>query len=114
MFRNREFKLLILISTLVVVAEAILLSHGGDSIAFAATGIILCYAVYIIVFTAFRYRKIKKMSEWLSALQGRDNDKISEYIEKLKNLTGHDEYRFTEYVEGELSILQNEVYKVTV
>lgn len=114
MFRNREFKLLILISALVVVTEAILLLHGGDSTTPAVMGIILCYVVYIIVFTVFRYRKIKKMSEWLSALQGRDNDRISEYIEKLKSLTGHDEYRFTEYVEGELSILQSEVYKVTV
>lgn len=114
MFRNREFKLLILISSLVIVTEALLLSHRTGNTVAVAMVIIMCYVLYIIVFTVIRYRKIRKLSEWLSALQDRDNNGISDYIEKLKSLTSHDEYKFTEYVEGELSILQNEVYKVTV
>lgn len=114
MFRNREFKLLIFISVITLAIEGVLLYYANEvtlPIAFVVLGM---YIICIIIFTILRYRRIGRMSQWLFALQGRDNDRISEYIEDLKKLTRHDAYKFTDYVEGELSILQNQLYKVTI
>lgn len=114
MFRNREFKILIFISLMVLAIEGVLIVNADKLTLSIAFAVLVLYVIYIIIFTVLRYRRIGKMSQWLFALQGRDNDRISEYIEELKKLIRHDAYRFTDYVEGELSILQNQLYKVTI
>ena len=124
MFRNREFKQLIYISILVIIIEIFMALIIGDIIYIGAnTGksvyivgsimIIVGYVVYVIAFTVKRYKKISKFSGWLFKLQGNDSDTISSYVEELKKLNDG-EVRFDEYTEGELSILQNEIHKVTV
>ena len=114
MFRNKEFRLLAAISVAVILVEALLILNMDKARMPAAIGIIVIYVLFVIVFTMLRYKKIGEISQWLFMLQGGDNDRISEHIESLKKLTSHDEYKLTEYVEGELSILQSEIYKVTV
>ena len=124
MFRNREFKQLIYISILVIIIEIFMAliigdiiyigAHTGKSVYIAGSiMIIVGYVVYVIAFTVKRYKKISKFSGWLFKLQGNDSDTISSYVEELKKLNDG-EVRFDEYTEGELSILQNEIHKVTV
>lgn len=125
MFRNKEFKRLILVSVLAILAERFLLLNMDIVINDVGKGskaifmvieitIIAVYATYIIMFTVARYRKIETLSKWLFKLQGRDTDSIATYIEELKRLTTHDEFKIDNYVEGELSILQSDIQKVTV
>lgn len=113
MFRNREIKFLIIISLAVVLAEIIMLGGHGEEMRNLSVIITVFYVLYVIGFTIYRYRKIKKLSDWLTKLQTNDNNNISEYIDRLKELSGHEEYRFSGYMEGELSILQSEVHKIT-
>lgn len=125
MFRNREFKKLIFISLSFVLIEIWLVlnlnkvfqSQQKDwkiTIIVCFVSIIVVYVVYIVWFTAMRYRKIAYLSKWLFKLQGSDDDSIAAHIEELKQMTGHEEYKLSDYVEGELSILQNDIHKVTV
>lgn len=125
MFRNKEFKRLIFISIIVALLEIYLILNLGkvDNWGYKGIGnayivisiiIIVAYMVYIVLFTAARYRKIETLSKWLFKLQGRDTDSITTYIDELKKLTGHEEFKLSNYVEGELSILQSDIHKVTV
>ncbi len=125
MLRNREFKGLILVSILVLVAELFIglllgevLTIGIEldkALLIGGNVLLICgYIVYVVIFTIGRYRRISKMSKWLFKLQGNNSDSISSYIEELKNLTSHDEFKMKNYVEGELSILQSDIHKVTV
>lgn len=125
MFRNKEFKRLILVSALVVFIELCLLLNmdividsigkGSDFIFIVLDIMIIAvYVIYIVAFTLNRYRKIDTLSKWLFKLQGRDTDSIAAYIEELKYLTSHDEFKLDNYVEGELSILQSDIHKVTI
>lgn len=125
MFRNKEFKILALVSVIALFAEICLFWNINIFIVdtnkeikkvfvVLAISIMSMYVVYVIHFTLNRYRKIESMSKWLFKLQGRDTDSIATYIEELKNLSAHDEYKLENYVEGELSLLQSDIHKVTM
>ncbi|SDN97607.1 sensor histidine kinase [Alkalicoccus daliensis] len=96
MFRNREIQLLILamagVSTLAVVLAFFLPS--------AAPAIVLILAVLLItitlLFTSWRYQKIRTLSGYLKRISGGD------YTLDVRD-----------NAEGELSILKNDIYKVT-
>lgn len=118
MLRNKEFKRLILVSVVVLVAELIILLNIDKIfkvvLIVLAISIMALYMSYVIHFTIARYRKIENMSKWLAKLQGQDTDNIASYIEDLKGMAGHDEFKLENYIEGELSILQSDIHKVTV
>ncbi len=95
--RNREIK--ILITTLAILSTALIVAAFIRSI---ETGILMLIAVFLLcslflVFTAYRYRQISKLSEYLRRICA------GEYSLDIRDNT-----------EGELSILKNEIYKVTL
>ncbi len=114
MFRNKEFKNLILISIIVVMIESILIFSEKKELSLLSITVLITYMTYVIYFTIIRYKKIESLSQWLFALQGVDGDDISGYVDNLKKSANHDGYKFADYEEGELSILKSEVYKVTI
>ncbi len=95
-FRNREIQVL----TIVLVFLCAALISGGFMISFptgvfvSVTAFMLCLTFFL--FTLQRYRQI---------------DKLSGYLRRISN--GEYSLDVRDNVEGELSILKNEIYKVT-
>lgn len=97
MFRNREFRLMVLIMGV--------LSILGTALAYLVnpiTGIILLITSTLlmlisVIFTIRRYRDIERLSGYLRKIYGGD------YTLDIRD-----------NLEGELSILKNEIYKVTL
>ena len=95
--RNREIKML----TIILIILSAVLAAIGFMINTSA-GILMLIAVFLLcslflVFTAYRYRQISKLSEYLRRISA------GEYSLDIRDNT-----------EGELSILKNEIYKVTL
>ncbi|WP_400246841.1 sensor histidine kinase [Niallia sp. JL1B1071] len=98
MIRNREVKVLtivlVFISFLAIVHAAIAYSISVAVYLFAVLVILLgCF----YQFTRFRYKEI---------------DKLSNYLQRISN--GDESLDIRDNVEGELSILKNNIYKVTL
>lgn len=96
-FRNREIKVLIITLTIlsvILIAAAFVIN--------IQTGILMLIAVFLLssmflLFTFFRYKQISKLSDYLRRISS------GEYSLDIRDNT-----------EGELSILKNEIYKVTL
>lgn len=97
MFRNREYKIYLIISGIAVAAGAagIVLNQGKAMQYYLFTAVLLIGSS--TAFAGYRYYKISRLSDNLKALSSGD------YSFDLK-----------EYQEGELSILGSELYKVTL
>ncbi|MDD4803185.1 MAG: HAMP domain-containing sensor histidine kinase [Syntrophomonas sp.] len=97
MFRNREIQLLLL----AMVAISIIAAAAAAFIAWSAAALVLFTAVLLIgcslLFTRWRYQEIARLSQYLR--------KIS---------TGTYSLDVRDNQEGELSILKNDIYKVTL
>lgn len=96
-FRNREIKVLII--TLTVLSVILIAAAFVINI---QTGILMLIAVFLLssmflLFTFFRYKQISKLSDYLRRISS------GEYSLDIRDNT-----------EGELSILKNEIYKVTL
>lgn len=97
MLRNKEIRIYIAFLALILIAGT-LINYNIDRTAGTITFLSLfCVILISLVFTGWRYKKIAKLSQYLKRISSgnytldvRDND------------------------EGELSILKNEIYKVTV
>ncbi|NLM73968.1 MAG: HAMP domain-containing histidine kinase [Clostridiaceae bacterium] len=97
MFRNREIRIYIFSLLLVILVGAIacfMIKPAAGTIFLSAS---LLIAVISIVFTRWRYIQIEKLSNYLNRIADGD------YSIDLRDNR-----------EGELSILKNEIYKVTV
>lgn len=96
MMRNKETKLLVcilIIVTCMAIAATYFISPGATIIVFIVCAL---FSIIMFIFTLWRYQKMAKLSHYLREISSgnflldvRDND------------------------EGELSILKNEIYKVT-
>lgn len=97
MFRNREVQAAL--GLIVVISAAGTL--GAASISSASAGVAAAVSVLLvsvfIVYTAWRYREV---------------DKLSQYLRRV--VQGDHTLDIRDNAEGELSILKNEIYKVTV
>lgn len=97
MFRNREVQILLLIMCLLSFTAII----AAAFFSLAATVLVFTISSLLIgcswVFTSWRYREIEKLSNYLRQISGGDY-----------SLDVRDNY------EGELSILKNNIYKVTI
>lgn len=97
MIRNREILWLVIVAAIIIAAAFVI--GLATSVSAAIVTLIACLCVYAVcmVFTARRYRKIAELSE---------------YLQKLS--TGKPAMDIRENAEGELSILKNEIYRVTM
>ncbi|MFL1673600.1 sensor histidine kinase [Paenibacillus dendritiformis] len=97
MLRNREIQILLLamgsISLAATVAAAFL-SSVAAALVFAASALLIGSS---LVFTRWRYREIEKLSVYLRQIS-----------------SGNDSLDVRDNQEGELSILKNDIYKVTL
>ena len=96
-FRNRETKMFIIVLLALAAAGALVcffISVPAGIVAFI-TSLLLISAV--LLFTRWRYKQIEKLNEYLK-----------------KTNSGNYALDVRDNVEGELSILKNELYKVTV
>ncbi|KAB2329768.1 HAMP domain-containing histidine kinase [Cytobacillus depressus] len=97
MLRNREIRIFLLtmcaISTVAVVISA-LISPVATMLVFITSALLIGCS---LIFTRWRYREIEKLSSYLRRISGGDY-----------SLDVRDNY------EGELSILKNDIYKVTI
>jgi len=97
MLRNREILIFTIISALITAAAvAFCLAVSATSAVISSIACVCIYAV-CMVFTVLRYRKIAELAD---------------YLEKLSR--GKSAMDIRENSEGELSILKNEIYRVTV
>ncbi|MDD3851207.1 MAG: histidine kinase dimerization/phospho-acceptor domain-containing protein, partial [Firmicutes bacterium] len=97
MLRNKEARNLLLvlcIVSLAAVALTAVFSMAAAATTFAACGLLIGCSLY---FTALRYREMEKLSGYLRRISGGD------YSLDVRDNR-----------EGELSILKNEIYKVTL
>lgn len=97
LLRNREIKIMIIAFALLSTALTII-----GFVIDTKTGILVLIAVFLLcllffIFTAYRYREIRKLSHYLRRISG------GEYSLDIRDNK-----------EGELSILKNEIYKVTL
>lgn len=98
MWRNREIQLLLLVTILIslVLLRTAAFFLATEVLLFLAAAEILLIATFLI-FTRWRYREIEKLSN---------------YIRKISSESMA--YDIRDNYEGELSILKNEIYKVTM
>jgi signal transduction histidine kinase len=98
MWRNREIKLLlILLGSIMIVGTGLagfLLSIQAAAIVFITSFLLISCSFY---FTRWRYREIEKLSVYLRRIS-----------------SGDDRLDLRDNHEGELSILKNDIYKVTL
>lgn len=97
MLRNREFRRMVIFMFLILISGAVLSFHFNRiaAILLFLTGlIIICFS---ILYTARRYREIERLSGYLKKIYGGD------YALDIRDNE-----------EGELSILKNEIYKMTL
>lgn len=96
MLRNREFTRFLI----VLLATGALASCAGFFVSFAAgvtaTACSLLFIMLLLVFTARRYAQIRRLNDYLKRIN-----------------TGDYSLDVRDNAEGELSILKNEIYKVT-
>ena len=95
--RNREIKnfaAVVLILSAALVAEGFMISIKAGVLVLI-TAFLLCLAFF--AFTIYRYRQIRKLSDYLRRI-----------------CAGEHSLDIRDNVEGELSILKNEIYKVTL
>lgn len=98
MLRNREFRVFVMAATGVA-----LLSTAAAAVLFSTTVAVFLFAIEIVliasfvIFTKWRYREIEKLSSYLRRISS------GEYSLDVRDNR-----------EGELSILKNEIYKVTL
>ncbi|WP_101842672.1 sensor histidine kinase KdpD [Halobacillus sp. Marseille-P3879] len=98
MLRNREIQVLIGILSLVILLGTVIAAYFFSTAAAVFLFIVSALLVMITcLFTAWRYREIEKLSDYLRKIQSGD------YSLDLRD--NH---------EGELSILKNDIYKVTL
>ncbi|MBM7581779.1 signal transduction histidine kinase [Caldicoprobacter guelmensis] len=97
LWRNKEIKrFAVAVSVLSTVLAIIGFSSSGDAgILVLITAFLLCGAFF--AFTAYRYKQIRKLSDYLRRI-----------------CSGEHFLDIRDNVEGELSILKNEIYKVTL
>lgn len=97
MLRNREIQILLLtmgfISLTATVAAA-WISPVAAALVFAASALLMGSS---LVFTRWRYRELEKLSSYLRQIS-----------------SGNDSLDVRDNQEGELSILKNDIYKVTL
>ncbi len=97
MLRNRELRVMLFIMIFIAAIGTALAYRAG----FAASVAVLTVSVLMIgvfaVFTVRRYRDIRRLSDYLRRIYG------GEYSLDIRD-----------NIEGELSILKNEIYKVTL
>lgn len=96
MLRNTEIKLFLLSFVLVFIASIFVASFTDISSVILVGLVGIIYMVLYIFYTWRRYRNIKKLSEYVREISSGD------YTLDVRD-----------NVEGELSILKNEIYKVT-
>jgi signal transduction histidine kinase len=98
LLRNKEIQIyllfLSLISLIAIGLAAFLFSYMAALFTFITTGLLIGFSLF---FTAWRYREIEKLSN---------------YIRQISN--GHYSLDVRDNDEGELSILKNDIYKVTL
>lgn len=95
-FKNREIAGMILVSFAWLILAGILFSVTGISPFLLLVFLWLFVVGTFLVFTVVRYRKIHELTEYLSLLQTR-----------MQHLDIRDN------IEGELSVLKNEIYKLS-
>lgn len=97
LWRNKEIKrFAVVISVLTIVLVIVGFSNSSEAgILVLITAFLLCLAFF--TFTAYRYRQIRKLSDYLRRI-----------------CAGEHSLDIRDNVEGELSILKNEIYKVTL
>ncbi|WP_028545506.1 sensor histidine kinase [Paenibacillus taiwanensis] len=97
MLRNREIQLILLVMSLISLTGLV----AAAFISTAAVVLVLIVALLLIgsgyVFTSWRYRELEQLSV---------------YLRQISN--GNDKLDVRDNQEGELSILKNDIYKVTV
>src|SRR5690606_11623783 len=96
MLRNKEFKLYLIIVSIFSVVAVIFAAFFSVIALFIVALVSIVLISASLLFTYYRYREIEKLSTYLRKIAAGD-------------------YTFDvrENVEGELSILKNEIYKVT-
>ncbi|MBP1896806.1 MULTISPECIES: sensor histidine kinase [Paenibacillus] len=96
MLRNREIKMLLFVMGLISLAAIV----GALMISPAATALVFFLSILLIgsslLYTRWRYREIEKLSVYLREIS-----------------SGNDTLDVRDNQEGELSILKNDIYKVT-
>lgn len=96
-FRNHELKLLLLVQVVISLCSVLIANNHSTfagKVVFVTTTILI---FSFLIFTVWRYREIKKLSTYLRKISSGD------YSLDLRDNR-----------EGELSILKNEIYKVTL
>lgn len=96
-FRNHELKLLLLVQVVISLCSVLIANNHSTFagiVVFVTTSILI---FIFLIFTVWRYRVIKKLSTYLRKISSGD------YSLDLRDNR-----------EGELSILKNEIYKVTL
>lgn len=97
MLRNREIQILLLTMGFISLAATVAaawISPVAAALVFAATALLMGSS---LVFTRWRYREIEKLSSYLRQIS-----------------SGNDSLDVRDNQEGELSILKNDIYKVTL
>lgn len=97
MLRNKEMKVFILIISLISIVGSGIVFFINPKIGIITFLIIILLDVSFIIFTMWRYREIKKLSNYL------DKICLGDYTLDVRD-----------NIEGELSILKNDIYKVTL
>lgn len=97
MLRNREFKWYIVMVSIISMAAVIGAAY---------------FSVYFSLFLLLLFILFIGVNIWLTRFRYREIEKLSEYLRKIAS--GDYALDVRENVEGELSILKNEIYKVTL
>lgn len=96
MLRNRETKAFIILFIIIFIGSILLARYTDISPSLLVGSLGIIYMVIYLLFTRNRFRDIKKLSEYVGEIS-----------------SGNYSLDVRDNVEGELSILKNEIYKVT-
>lgn len=95
--KNKEFRLMLMISTFATVLCFLICLFISTACAFISLALGIILSVVFYVFTKQRYRKIEELNDYLSEV-----------------CSGNYELAVNDNAEGELSILKNNLYKVMI
>jgi signal transduction histidine kinase len=97
MLRNKEIRIFISVLVIILIIGTVITSVFNTIAGITAFVFLLLMIIAFLIFTSWRYRQIEKLSSYLKRIVAGD------YSLEIRDNS-----------EGELSILKNEIYKVTL